>query len=399
MDTVFGSGLSRGGDGREAGRSAADRALTEQGVDRVDLCQVFCADGYEYEAVIAGVRESVGEEATLIGCSATGQFTDETVANDGVLVSTMASDSIKVFTSLGTGLRDNVAGTVREAVDPLPEEVDDYPYYSAMVLHDGLAGLGEQLALLTQQQLGPHVQFAGGAASDSYTMEGTHVFHEDDIVEDGIVIALMATRERPIITVEHGHEPISDPVEVTKADGNVVHELDGRPAYEVWKDIVEEPVREQFGVEIDEIDGPGPELTRIMGEFEFGLDQGRNYKIRWPRLEPTDEGELTFAVDVPEGTVLRVMHGSPDDQIESARDAARQASEAAEGTDVAGAVVFDCACREIILQDEFSKAVEAIDDELDCPIAGFETYGELCMQMGQVSGFHNTTTVILLLPE
>ena len=32
------------------------------------------------------------------------------------------------------------------------------------------------------------------------------------------------------------------------------------------------------------------------------------------------------------------------------------------------------------------------------PIAGFETYGEIAMDLGQSSGFHNTTTVVLAFP-
>jgi methyl-accepting chemotaxis protein len=96
---------------------------------------------------------------------------------------------------------------------------------------------------------------------------------------------------------------------------------------------------------------------------------------------------------------MRVMQSSPEQQIESAREAARQAKEAAGETPIAGAIVYDCACRRVILQEEFSTAVRAIDDELDCPVVGWETYGELCMQLDQVSGFHNTTTVVMLLPE
>jgi hypothetical protein len=139
-------------------------------------------------------------------------------------------------------------------------------------------------------------------------------------------------------------------------------------------------------------------LTQIMGEFELGVDQGDSYKVRWPRIGPDDDRSLRISVDVSEGTVFRVMHGHPDDQIESARRVTRSAVEMLDG-EPAGGFVYDCACREIILRERFDTAVEAIDSELGAPFCGFETYGETCLRKGQTSGFHNTTTVVLLFPE
>ena len=67
---------------------------------------------------------------------------------------------------------------------------------------------------------------------------------------------------------------------------------------------------------------------------------------------------------------------------------------------VAGAIVFDCVCRGVILGDDFRRGIEAIASTLgDVPLLGFETYGEIAMSPGQFSGFHNTTTVVMLLPE
>lgn len=135
----------------------------------------------------------------------------------------------------------------------------------------------------------------------------------------------------------------------------------------------------------------------IGGRFGYGIDQGDGYKIRWPQVNDVDEGTIRFAVDVPEGTVFHVMYGTRESQVESARRAAHTAVDDADG-EVAGAFVYDCACRSNILGDEFETAVTAMGEEFDAPFAGFETYGEICMQPGQMSGFHNTTTVILLFP-
>jgi methyl-accepting chemotaxis protein len=69
------------------------------------------------------------------------------------------------------------------------------------------------------------------------------------------------------------------------------------------------------------------------------------------------------------------------------------------GASCAGAIVFDCICRNLILGSEFSSAVKGISQELGgAPLAGFETYGEIALDAGDMSGFHNTTTVVLTFP-
>ena len=46
------------------------------------------------------------------------------------------------------------------------------------------------------------------------------------------------------------------------------------------------------------------------------------------------------------------------------------------------------------------KAVRGISDELGgAKIAGFETYGEIALDVGDMSGFHNTTSVVLAFPR
>jgi methyl-accepting chemotaxis protein len=102
-----------------------------------------------------------------------------------------------------------------------------------------------------------------------------------------------------------------------------------------------------------------------------------------------------------EGSVIRIME-SPNKacQIISAKQAAEAAVKNSKGAKLAGAIVFDCICRNLILENEFSKAIDEIKSVVgNIPVIGFATYGEIAMEVGQLSGFHNTTTVVLLIPE
>lgn len=399
METQVTTASKTGNDSFDVAQNAAQTAFDELDTDRVDFCQVFVSSKYEYQDTLNGIRSVIGDTPELIGCSSSGEFTEDGVVDHSVTIALVTSDNLKFYTDLGTGLDESVMAAVREATTDLPSSVDGYPHLSAINLHDGLAGVGEQLALTTQRKLGQQVSFVGGSAGDDLQMESTHVFCNDVVAENAVSIALIASKNPFPITSNHGHEPVSDPITATKVEDNVIHEIDGEPAFDVWKDQVRDLVKEQHGINVDSLEPGSDEFAKILNEYEFGIDQGDTYKIRWPGLTTTDDGPITFAVNIPEDSVMHVMHSPPQEQIESARDAAKEAKDIAGDTEIAGAFVYDCVCRAAILGSEFDDAVDAIDTELDVPLQGFETYGELCMQMGQMSGFHNTTSVIMLLPE
>jgi methyl-accepting chemotaxis protein len=132
--------------------------------------------------------------------------------------------------------------------------------------------------------------------------------------------------------------------------------------------------------------------------YEAGLASGSEYKIRAP-LSRAEDGSISFACGVAEGAVIRITESEPAWQVESAREAARRARAQLGGRPVAGALVFDCICRSLILGPDFMGAVRAISSELgNAPLAGFETYGEIALDVGDMSGFHNTTSVVLAFP-
>ena len=53
-----------------------------------------------------------------------------------------------------------------------------------------------------------------------------------------------------------------------------------------------------------------------------------------------------------------------------------------------------------LLGEDFSRAVRGMSEELGgVPLAGFEAYGDVALNVGDFSGFHNATTVVLAFPE
>jgi len=173
--------------------------------------------------------------------------------------------------------------------------------------------------------------------------------------------------------------------------------LDGQPAIEVWKKYTRTPAKE-LGIDVDQMWDDPNQLGVFTCVFEGGVDMGKEYKVRWTGLSAETRDHLPFVCTMLEGTVIRIMQSSKDKLLASVKIAAENAKAKMEGRKYSGAIVFNCAVRMAMLGDDFSKEVEIIKQTLACPVVGGTVYGEIAREENQLSGFHNTTTVIVLIP-
>ena len=398
MTTEFGTGIAKGENSFEVGKLAAQQAISK--IKReVNLSIVFSSSKYNYNEVVKGVRAIT--DAPLIGCSTAGEFTEEKVEKESVAVATISSDSCKFFLGMNGGLRKDPLGCIQD-IDAhifIPEEdMRNFPNRSVLILGDGLAGRGEELA--TSAGMTFNTKIIGGTAGDDLKMKETYVFMNDDVRNDAVSACEILSKTPIVFGVKHGHTPISPLLKITKASEDVVYEVDNKPAWEVWKEHCGEDAKKTLGLDVNEIKSP-TDIGKVLTAYELGIQAGSEYIIRWPgsSLNATKDGSLNFATTISEGTRIRVMRSTKENQIKSAKEAAKKAISQIGKDNIAGALVFDCCVRDIILQDDFPKAVKGINDVLGVPLIGFETYGEIGMKVGDPSGFHNTTTVVALIPK
>jgi methyl-accepting chemotaxis protein len=390
MPTKIATALARG-TSREAAAQLCSEVRSRLGGQAPVLLAAFSSTKQPLGEVFEELAREF-PEAVRIGSSTAGEFTEHGDEKGAAVLFALAGD-YRVFAGIGGGLKADPEAAVVAALEGLPREVDGYPCCTAILLLDPLAGNGEETTLIASSILGPSVRLAGGAAGDDLQMETTHVAAGATAASDAAVIALLFSRMPLGVGVCHGHVPISEPFKVTQAEGNVVHTIDGQPAWPWWLAETKAPA-EAAGIAPPAKEDEGAYLLR----YEAGLASGSDYKIRAP-LSRTGTS-INFACGVPEGTVFRITESLPERQIESAREAARRALAQLGGQKAAGALVFDCICRNLILKEDFQRAVRGMSEELGgAVLAGFETYGEIALDVGDMSGFHNTTSVVLAFPE
>ncbi len=361
----------------------------ELGASAPVMVLAFASSKIALLPVLASLEEAY-PHAVIAGSTTSGEFTHEGDGSNTISLFALAGD-YKIYCGIGTGLSADPEATVRAALAGQPSEVIGYSHRTGIVLLDPLAGHGEEAALILAHLLGD-APLVGGAAGDDLAMTKTWVGVGSRIVSDAVAVLTIFSRVPLGIGVKHGHTPLSKQLTVTRTDGSVVLEIDGRPAWEVWLENTDARAKE---LGLDPQQNPGAYLLR----FEAGLRVGDEYKVRAP-LAPKSHGGVLFATAMPEGSKFHIMESDADKQVESAVAAARAARAGLGDAEVAGAIVFDCICRKLILGDGFAPMVRRVSQALgNAPLAGFETYGEIAMNSGDMSGFHNTTSVVLAFPR
>jgi hypothetical protein len=396
MTTLFATGIASHENSFEAGKQAASQAKQTLQEAVPHLIILFCSPEYDYQEVMKGIHSEIDSTIPIVGCTSAGQFTEQKVIKHGVACALISSTTHLFFSNIGTHLTSHPMAAIQAAAQNFPQDVDGYPYQSAILFVDGLAGKGEEAVMAASSILGPLVKFAGGAAADNFTFTQTAIFGNHQALHDAVSLCLITSRSPVVIATKHVHHPISPPLLITKTQGNVLYEVEGRPALDVWKDYLRDLLKAR-GIDVDRLELN--ELSKIFLQYEAGLLTGDNYKIRFP-VSCNADGSLNFVCSIMQGSVVCIMDSTKEDQIHVVKQAAEIALKMTRGRPLAGAIIFDCACRAMILKEEFSKSIQASQEVLGpIPIIGCETYGEVAMEMGQLSGFHNTSTVIMLFPS
>lgn len=406
MYIKFSTAICKGKDAKTVSEEAVKIAKNKLGNIPINLSIVYCSSDYDYKTVVETIRV-LTDNAPLIGASTAGEFNEEKSMNGSIALGFLSSDEIKFHTALIRNLKNDPEESIRKIISNIPDGFMDCSYLTAIMLFDGLTGLGEEIAILTsyifEQIHNKKVKLIGGLAGDDMKFKETFVFSDDNVDSNAMSICLLSSNIPLFTSVKHGHKPLSKLLTVTKAKGNTVFEIDGKPAWKIWWEEISEAFNKR-NMHFKNIDD-STQKTLLLGNYELGLysNEEKEYKIRFPQAV-NDDDSISFACGIAEGSVFRIMDGSSkENQINVAREVVEIAKLEAEKegiTEFSGLLVFECGVRLKLLGKDFYKSVENYKKSLpDVPVLGFETYGEIRMEPGKFSGFHNTTSVILLLPK
>lgn len=317
--------FSASGEASAAARELID-GLRAQLAGRQPALLMYFASTKQPLAELAPSLSAAFPSACVLGASTAGELTERGDTKGAVAAVAIAGDLV-IRAGMGTGLAASPEAAAEDALDGLPRALEGYAHRTGLLLLDPLAGNGEEATLITASLLGEDIRLAGGAAGDDLAMATTSIALGDRVASDALIVGVIFSKQPLGVGVCHGHEPISEPLAITRAEGATVHEVEGRPAWDVWAEKTRDAAR-TIGIEPDAV--RDDELIGFLLRYEAGLASGSEYKIRAP-LSRGPDGSLSFACAIPEGAKIRITESVPERQIASARTAARRARAQLEG--------------------------------------------------------------------
>ena len=246
---------------------------------------------------------------------------------------------------------------------------------------------GDLLAHLNQHVPGAVVM--GGMASGGLRTGQSQLFLDDRVVTRGAVGAhLPRALIRPLVA--QGCRPVGDPYTVTRADGNLIIELGGRPPLDRLRELAAAlPVREQ------ELLARGAHLGIVIDEYRAEPGPG-DFLVRGIAGADPESGAIAVGGELEVGqTVQFHVRDARSADEDLRRILVREAADLG-GRPPAGALLFTCTGRGTRMFAEPDHDTGLLAQALgSIPVAGFFCDGELGPVGGQ-NFLHTFTASIAL---
>ena len=200
------------------------------------------------------------------------------------------------------------------------------------------------------------------------------------LFRSGLIVWIKATTT---LEVEHGWTHLHGPFIATKTDRTVVHQLNGQPAFQVYRQLIERTVGKTLTKE---------NFFSIAKGYPLGIyHPGMDYIVRDP-ITFTDDNALVCVGEVPAGSMLYILKGDSQSLIDHARKATREALK--NTPNAMHVLVVDCISRVLYLEDDFSQELDAVMSALanqEPTPFGILTLGEIAtFKTGRVEFFNKT---------
>jgi hypothetical protein len=364
------------------GRQLGERLVAQLG-QYPDACWLFCAPNKGLEVLVKGVQEAIGPQP-LIGCTTDGELSSAGFSTGSAVIGGIVSDQVAFEIA---SVRD-IGGNSGKQGRTLGARFSDSVRY-LQLFSDGITGDGSALLRGLQSALTAEMPIAGGTSGDGGKFVQSWQFLGDQILSDAAVAIGFCGDFTLGTGVESGWSPIGLPKKVTRAEGNILYELNGESALEVYERFLGRHARN---------------LPAVGVEYPLGLiapDQGSDddaMLLRATMSVDREAGAIRFAGEIPEGTMVYLTCGDRGSILDATEKAASHAV-AELGAATAPAVVFfySCMARKMLLglrtREEFERLRSQLTPEV--PILGFYSYGEFCRpKRGLPSVLHNETATI-----
>jgi hypothetical protein len=325
--------------------------------------------------------------ATIIGCSTAGEIYNTQVTDDTIVVTAIEFEHTQIKGNYLpiTKTSDSFAIGAKLAQSFPTEDLAHL-----FVLSDGLIVNGSALISGLRSQLPEHVTVTGGLAGDGSRFAETLILW-NELLEKEIVGAIAFYGDRLKIGYGScgGWTAFGVKRVVTKSQGNVLYELNGLSALELYKKYLGE-----YAI--------GLPASGLLFPLSLYNSEGDHSVVRTILSVDEVEQSLTFAGDIPEGSVVQLMQTNFERLVDGSIGAAQTStSHISEGSpDLA--ILISCVGRKLVLKQRIEEEVDGVREVMGAStvLTGFYSYGEIApASLGERCELHNQTMTITTFSE
>lgn len=368
----------------------AARSILEQCGSQLDGARprgglLFTTTEYDHAAILAAIDER-WPGLPLIGASTAGEVSSQLgYRTDSVCLTLLCGDDFEV--RAGNGLDSSV--DLERAVDDVIACLGELRPALAIVHCPGTIGNPSDVIRVLHARLGERAcPIVGGLAGDHALTLHTRQFFGRGVHHDSISVMFLCGELSVSWGVASGWFPIGARHRVTRSVGNKIFEIDDKPAVDIYQSFWGERVKGE------------------MGEFPLAVAYGDgpdDFVLRAAMSIDEAEGSVTFAGDVPEGSIVSLTEVVPEGLLSGAETSAHKAISRYRGKKPDLALLFSCAARQWVLGSKAADEVQHLNRALSkaglasIDFSGFYAFGEICpLETEGPPLLHNETCVTVL---
>lgn len=351
-----------------------------------DLVLVFGATQAMKGGALDGIR-AMYPGAYVCGCSTAGEIAGGRVLNDSMVATAVQFEGSTLKTAEVTI---NGPGDSYAAGQQLVAMIPQAGLVHAFVLSDGLAVNGTELVRGINSGLAPGVAVTGGLAGDGARFIETFVCANGVAERNRIVmLGFYGSRLRVGYGSMGGWDPFGPERRITRSKGNVLYELDGQSALSLYK--------KYLGEHAAALPASGLLFPLAIRDAE-----SNESVVRTILAVNEQDQSMTFAGDMPEGALAKLMRANFDRLVDGASGAARACLQTVETDQSELAILISCVGRKLLLNQRIEEEVEGVIDVLGekTMTTGFYSYGEISPLTPEARcTLHNQTMTITTFAE
>ena len=326
-------------------------------------------------------------KSIFIGCSSAGEIFHNTVNDNSISMAIAKFEKTKLSTCT-TDVTS--ASNSRHAGRTIANNLLSDDLKAIFLLSDGLNINGSELVKGFNDILPQNVIVTGGLAGDGSKFESTWVLKEKCPTQNCVSAIGFYGDNFSIHTGYKGGWDVFGPERtVTKSSGNILFTLDNKPALELYKMYL--------GELASELPSSG-----LLFPLSIRKDAQDNTDLVRTILAIDEENQsLTFAGDIPQGYLAKLMKANIDNLIEGASVAAKRTN-ITNIDNTSLSISISCVGRRLILKERAEEELEASIDILpnNTQLIGYYSYGEISPNFtNQDCDLHNQTMTLTVIHE